>query len=140
MYKKYKQFFQFLCTGGFAALVNIFSRILLSKILSYGLSVIIAYLFAIITAYILAKIYVFKDKKIAIRRSFLAFVFVNLIAIIQTWLVTMLLRNYFFEILRMPEFKDLLAHIIGVCVPVFSSYFGHKYFTFNENFRKNKNF
>ena len=133
--KKYKQFILFICTGGVAALVNIISRVLLSYYLAFEFSVVIAYLFAIITAYSLAKIFVFKNKKVKTYRSFAIFFLVNIFAIFQTWIVSIFLRNYLFEIININSNRDLFAHIVGVCVPVFSSYYGHKYLTFNNNWR-----
>ena len=122
MLNNYKQFISFLFTGGIAALVNILSRVLLSNYLDYAYAIIVAYIFAIITAYILAKSFVFRNKNIKLTRSLAAFVFVNFFAILQTWLVTIGLRNYIFELIDINYHRDLLAHIIGVSVPVFSSY------------------
>tara|TARA_B100000242_G_C43036824_1_gene483387 strand:+ start:1320 stop:1733 length:414 start_codon:yes stop_codon:yes gene_type:complete len=133
--RNYKQFIIFICTGGLAALVNIFSRVILSNYLAFELSIVIAYFFAIITAYFLAKIFVFKNKKVKVYRSFAFFFLVNIFAIFQTWMVTILFRNYIFEFINIDSNRDLFAHIIGVCVPVFSSYYGHKYITFNNNWK-----
>ena len=134
--RKYKQFILFVCSGGIAALVNIISRVILSYYLTFEVSIVIAYLIAIITAYFLAKIFVFKTKKIKLYRSFTFFFLVNIFGIFQTWIVTMLLRNYLFEFININSNRDLFAHMIGVFVPVFSSYYGHKYISFNNDWRR----
>ena len=133
MILKYKQFFLFVCTGGVAALVNIFSRVLLSSYFEFGTAIVIAYIFGLLTAFFLAKIYVFKSKRIRLTKSFPLFLLVNIFAIFQTWIVAMFLRNFFLSFLNIPSTRELIAHIIGVLIPVFSSYFGHKYLSFNDN-------
>ncbi len=138
MPNNYKQFISFLFSGGIAALVNIISRVFLSNYLEYEYAIIIAYIFAIITAYILAKSFVFRNKRIKLSRSFTAFLLVNFVAIMQTWIVTIGLRNYIFELVNINSYRDILAHIIGVSVPVFSSYYGHKYISFNDNITRLK--
>ena len=49
-----RQFVLFLATGGFAALVNFGSRILLSHWLSFSWAVVLAYLAGMGTAFVLA--------------------------------------------------------------------------------------
>lgn len=61
-----------------------------------------------------------------------AFAFVNLFAVLQTWLVSMGLRNWLLPLLGVVVLSDLIAHGIGVAVPVLSSYFGHKHISFHQ--------
>ena len=125
-----KQFILFLFTGGTAALVNICSRIFYSTWISFSTSIILAYLTGMVTAFILAKWLVFKQSKNSIRQSALLFSAVNVLAILQTWLISMGLAVYFFPRLGVTEFVDLISHAVGVMVPVFTSYLGHKHFSF----------
>jgi len=125
-----KQFILFLFTGGTAALVNIGSRIFYSTWVSFSTSIILAYLTGMVTAFFLAKWLVFKQSKNSIRQSALLFSAVNVLAILQTWLISMGLAVYFLPLLEVTEFVDLISHAVGVMVPVFTSYLGHKHFSF----------
>jgi len=63
------QFLLFLITGGTAAAVNFFSRILYSLWLPFSVAVVLAYLTGMITAFILAKLFVFKNSQQSMQRS-----------------------------------------------------------------------
>ena len=126
------QFFLFILTGGFAALINVLSRVVLSFYFKFELSILIAYGMGMITAYLLAKRYVFLTPQKSYRRSFAAFALVNLIAVIQTWLVSMGLRIWLMQILNTIALADLIAHCFGVAIPIFTSFYGHKYISFRE--------
>jgi len=128
-----REFILFLITGGLAALINIASRIGFSTVVRFELAVLLAYGVGMLTAYLLARHFVFVDSRTSIRRSFAAFALVNLFAVLQTWLVSMGLRNWLLPLLGIVFFRDLLAHGIGVAVPVVSSYFGHKHISFKDH-------
>ena len=89
-----------------------------------------AYAIGMITAYILARRYVFTDSGKSIKRSFAAFALVNLIAVLQTWLVSIGLRHLLLPIVSAVALVDLVAHSCGVVAPVFTSYLGHKHVSF----------
>ena len=125
-----RQFLLFVLTGGAAALVNVFSRVGFSLVLRFELSVLISYAVGMVTAYILACRYVFTDSGQSVRRSFAAFALVNLVAVLQTWLVSMGLRHLLLPIIGAVALVDLIAHGAGVIVPVFTSYLGHKHVSF----------
>jgi putative flippase GtrA len=57
---------------------------------------------------------------------------VNIAAVIQTWIVSMLLYHYLLKWMDISLYKKEIAHMVGVAVPVFSSYVGHKYLTFRK--------
>ena len=125
-----RQFMTFLLTGGIAAAMNFCSRILYSLWLDFSSAVIIAYLTGMITAFVLAKIFVFKDSRQSVRRSLIFFILVNLIAVLQTWIISVSLANYILPFLGLRRFVLEIAHAVGVMVPVFSSYIGHKRWSF----------
>jgi putative flippase GtrA len=127
-----QQFLLFLLTGGIAALVNVASRIGLSQLLRFELAVLAAYGIGMITAYVLARRFVFMRTRQSVRRSFAAFALVNLAAVVQTWLVSIGLRNLLLPLIGSIALVDLLAHSFGVVVPVFTSFFGHKYLSFRD--------
>lgn len=125
-----RQFMAFLITGGTAAAVNFGSRILYNRWLSFSNAVIIAYVTGMITAYILAKLFVFKDTQQPIHRSIFFFVLVNVAAAAQTWLISMALYYYVLPHFGISQFAKELSHAVGVAIPVFTSYIGHKRWSF----------
>ena len=127
-----REFLLFLITGGVAALVNVLSRVGFSQLLRFELAVLLAYGLGMLTAYFLARKFVFLQSRTSVRRSFAAFALVNLFALLQTWLVSVGLRNWLLPLLGIVVLRDLIAHGIGVAVPVLSSYFGHKHISFRQ--------
>lgn len=125
-----RQFLAFLLTGGIAAVVNFCSRILFSRWMSFSSAVILAYVVGMVTAYVLAKLFVFKESRQSAHRSAAFFVLVNLIAVLQTWAVSLVLANYLLPAMGVTKYVQEIAHAVGVAVPVFSSYIGHKRWSF----------
>jgi putative flippase GtrA len=122
-------------TGGAAALVNILSRVGFSRLVRFELAVLAAYGVGMITAYILARRFVFTASRQSVRRSFAAFALVNLMAVLQTWLVSIGLRHILLPLIGITALVDLIAHGCGVIVPVFTSYLGHKHVSFRDHDR-----
>jgi putative flippase GtrA len=125
-----RQFVAFLLTGGLAALVNFGSRILLNRWMSYSNAVIVAYVIGMITAFVLARIFVFRRSSNGMRRSALIFTAVNIVAVAQTWLISMLLAYHLLPWAGVTRFVPEIAHAAGVIFPVFTSYLGHKFWSF----------
>ena len=125
-----RQFLVFLLTGGLAAAVNFGSRILYNQWCDFSTAVILAYLTGMVTAFVLARLFVFKQSSQSIHRSVLYFTLVNLVAVIQTWLISMGLALYLLPMLGVTHFSREIAHAIGVAAPVFTSYLGHKRWSF----------
>lgn len=128
-----RQFVVFIVTGGVAALVNFLSRILFNQWLSFSSSVILAYLCGMVTAYVLAKVFVFTESEQKLGQSILYFCLVNAVAVLQTWLLSMLFAYYLLPFLGVTRFVHEIAHIVGIIFPVFTSYYGHKRFSFKES-------
>ena len=124
------EFTRFIITGGFAAGVNFLSRIGLSELMSYRYAVFFAYLIGMITAFVLSKIFVFQKSGQAASHEFIKFTIVNIVAVIQVWLISVGLAEYGFPALDFNFYPEEVAHLIGISVPVITSYYGHKYFTF----------
>lgn len=125
-----RQFLAFLVTGGIAALVNYGSRFVFSRWLSFSSAVILAYLVGMITAFLLARAFVFTDRRGSTAGSALRFTLVNVLAVAQTWLVSVLLARHGLPALGIDQHVEAIAHAVGVAVPVFTSFLGHKYWTF----------
>lgn len=123
-------FARFLITGGIAAGVNVVSRYFLSMTMEYRWAVISAYLCGMITAWLLARLFVFDETGRPRSAEFLRFGLVNLVAAAQVWLVAVGLAEYAFPAVNFHWHPEEVAHVIGVCIPVFTSYLGHKHFSF----------
>jgi putative flippase GtrA len=125
-----RQFVIFLVTGGLAAAVNFGSRIVYNQWVNFPIAVVLAYLTGMVTAFVLARYFVFTESELSIQRSALWFVVVNIVAVIQTWLISMLLAYYLLPRMGLTRFIPEIAHAVGVVVPVFTSYLGHKRLSF----------
>lgn len=129
MLKISKKFSTFIVVGSVAAAVNFVSRIILNLWFGFEYSVVISYFLGLITCYVLSRKFVFFETDSSIVFSSIKFVFVNIVAIIQTYYVSIylyLLLNKYTDW----SYSKELAHFCGICVPVITSYFGHKYFSF----------
>jgi len=125
-----KQFVMFLLTGGFAAVVNFGSRILYSRWTNFTVAVVLAYVTGMVTAFVLNKLFVFTDSTQSVRRSALLFTIVNVFGAAQTLLVSLALAYYVLPRMGIGWHVDEIAHAVGVAVPVFTSYLGHKHWSF----------
>lgn len=124
------EFMKFLFCNGFAAIVNFCSRIVINRFIGYLGSVSIAYGFGMATAFTLNKFFVFKGSEHKTSRQFMGFFIVNMFALVQTLLFSMLFRNIIFPYIGFNFYPDEVSHFIGISIPIFSSYLGHKYFSF----------
>ena len=125
-----RQFLAFLITGGLAAAVNFGSRILYNQWVEFSVAVILAYLTGMITAFLLARSFVFTEGSQSVQRRATFFVLVNGVAVLQTWAISMLLAYYVLPWAGITRFVPEIAHAVGVAVPVFTSYLGHKRWSF----------
>ncbi len=125
-----RQFLVFLLTGGTAAAINFGSRIIYNQWMGFSSAVILAYITGMVTAFVLAKLFVFKNSQQSVHRSAVFFILVNLVAVLQTWAISMGLAYYLLPSLGVTLFVREIAHAVGVAVPVFTSYIGHKRWSF----------
>ena len=129
------RFFRFLLTGGFAAVVNLVSRYLLNFVMSFGYAVALAYLVGMVTAYTLGRLFVFEPSGRAVADEFWRFTLVNAVAAVQVWIISVGLGEYLFPAIGFETYHLLVAHAIGVSVPVLTSYLGHRHFSFAKDKR-----
>lgn len=125
-----KQFMMFLLVGGFAASVNFGSRIIYNHWIDFSASVVAAYITGMITAFMLSRLFVFTESTQTVRHSIIYFVLVNLIAVLQTLAISLFLAYYALPALGVTHFIKEISHAVGVIVPVFTSYLGHKHWSF----------
>lgn len=129
---KSKQFISFLFAGGFAAVINFGSRFIYNEFVSYGSAVILAYITGMITAFVLTKLFVFEKSAHSTKKEFFYFTLVNIVAIIQTYIISVGFVQYVFPMIGFEFYPEAIAHAMGVVFPVFTSFIGHKYFSFRE--------
>ena len=125
-----RRFALFVVAGGIAALVNIASRIALNQAMPYEVAIVVAYVCGMTTAYALNKLFVFERSGRAVADEYVRFTLVNLVAVAQVWLVSVGLARLLFPAVGFTWHAETVAHVIGVIVPVFTSYLGHKHFSF----------
>jgi len=128
-----RNFLMFLLTGGFAAAVNWGSRMVYNLWMPFSAAIVVAYITGMITAFILAKLFVFKGSTQSTGKSVFFFTLVNLVAVLQTWVVSVGLAYYVFPRIGIHLYVKELAHLVGVIVPVFTSYIGHKRWSFKAD-------
>lgn len=125
-----KEFLLFLGTGVLAALVNFSSRFFYNRFMGFSWAVVAAFLTGMVTAFFLTKLFVFRNSTNSTGKSFFYFTIVNAIALLQTWGISLFLAYKILPALGIQQFVEEIAHLIGIMVPVFTSYFGHKHFSF----------
>ena len=100
--------------------------------MSYRWAVVLAYIIGMLAAYLLSRFLVFAKTNRHPLSELGWFTLVNLVAVVQVWLISVGLAEYLFPALNFQFYPYEIAHIIGLGLPVISSYFGHKYFTFRK--------
>ena len=127
------QFAGFVVAGGIAAIVNFLSRILLNLVFGYATSIILAYIAGMVTAFLLNRHAVFSPSGKSMRVEAVWFTLVNVLAVTQTLIISLLLANIVFPDLGIEAYSREIAHAIGIAVPVITSYFGHRSWTFGQS-------
>ena len=127
-----RQFIRFLVAGGIAAAANYGSRFLFSTWLSYGPAIVLAYLIGMGVAFVLMRQHVFSATGTALGPQVVKFVAVNLLAVVQTLVISLVLARWVLPSLGIVTHAEAVAHLAGVLVPVATSYFGHRMLTFRK--------
>jgi len=127
-----RQFIRFLVAGGIAAAANYGSRFLFSTWLSYGPAIVLAYLVGMGVAFVLMRQHVFSATGTALGPQVVKFVAVNLLAVVQTLVISLVLARWVLPSLGIVTHAEAVAHLAGVLVPVMTSYFGHRMLTFRK--------
>lgn len=126
--------FLYFLASGLAAAVNFASRFVYDIFTSFWLSVILAYFTGMVVNYLLSRKYVFDSYAGAtIKKTSLKFVCIALLGLGITLLVSLGVRMCIETYLDLPEhFAKALAHMIGIGIAFFASFFGHKLITFRS--------
>ena len=127
-----RQYLRFLVAGGIAAAANVLSRIAFSTFMGLEAAVLLAYCVGMLVAFVLMRSQVFPPSSAPLASQAGMFVAVNVAAVLQTLVITLLLARWALPRMGVERGVEEIAHIVGVCVPVVTSYFGHKHFSFRR--------
>jgi putative flippase GtrA len=127
---KHKQLVYFVLSGGVAAVVNVLSRIVLNIWMPFSVAIVAAYLIGMVTAFVLNRVFVFPGASNPLHHQVMWFTLINLAAVVQTLVVSLVLAHKFFPAIGMSWHPDLVAHAVGVATPILTSYIGHKRLSF----------
>lgn len=127
-----RQFFYFLVAGGIAACVNFGIGFSLSGLLPLYGDIVAGYLAGMLTAFFLFEKKVFGEHGESRAKSIHIFILVNLLGLLQTWIIFALLKDYLFPIAGYRIYPAEMARAIAIIVPTFTSFLGHKFFTFKQ--------
>lgn len=125
-----KQFAYFIFSGGVAAGLNWGSRFFFSEFFRFEVAVVLAFIVGLLSGFILMRLYVFSGSAKSIASQFGKYITVNLFALLQTLVISLVLARWVLPSFGVTRNAEAIAHLIGVLVPVVTSYFGHKLFTF----------
>ena len=125
-----RQFAAFLLAGGVAAAANVGARLVFSRYFGLEVAVVLAYLVGMAVAFALMRTRVFPAAAGSLARQISMFTLINAVAVLQTLIVTIVLARWALPTIGMEAHVEDLAHVIGVCVPIVTSFFGHKYVSF----------
>lgn len=124
------EFLRFLLAGGIAAAANFGSRFIFSNFFSYSVAVFAAYLVGMLVAFLLMRGHVFNASQGPLAPQVTKFIGVNVLAVLQTLAISLLMVRWALPSVGITEHAEALGHLVGVLVPVVTSYFGHKFLTF----------
>ncbi|MBQ6656048.1 MAG: GtrA family protein, partial [Ottowia sp.] len=89
-----------------------------------------AYLVGMLVAFLLMREHVLNAIQGQLLPQVIKFVGVNLVAVLQTLAISLLLARWALPSVGIEGHAEALAHLVGVLVPVVTSYFGHKFLSF----------
>lgn len=124
------QFVRFLYAGGIAAAANFSSRFIFSLWLNYEQAILFAYLVGMLVAFALMRGHVFSANDRPLFPQVGKFIVINVLAVLQTLVISVLLARWGLPAMGITDHAEALAHLVGVSVPVVTSFFGHKLLTF----------
>lgn len=127
------QFLRFLLAGGIAAAANYGSRFGFSAWFSYPVAITCAYLVGMVVAFTLMRQFVFFAGGQPLLPQALKFALVNVLALAQTLAVSMVLARWLLPAAGVAQHVEAVAHLVGVAVPVVTSFLAHRHGTFRSS-------
>jgi putative flippase GtrA len=87
-------------------------------------------LVGLLSGFILMRLFVFDGAGKPLAPQIGKYVVVNLFALAQTLIISVICARWLLPAMGVVQYAEALAHLVGVLVPVVTSYFGHKLLTF----------
>lgn len=129
------QFLRFLLVGGFAALVNFFSRFFFRQFFLYVVSVAFAFSVGTIISFILNKIFTFKSFEERTVVQLIKFIIIAIssifLATFIAWLGMVVYRLLQISFISSKQMESI-AHIIAIGVTTLYNFLTMKYFSFRK--------
>ena len=125
-----RQFLRFLASGGIAAAMNWGSRFAFSIWLPFEAAVVLAFGVGLLTGFVLMRAFVFAGAGRPVLPQASRYVLVNAAALLQTLVVSVVLARWALPAVGIEQHAEALGHLAGVLVPVVTSYFAHRAYTF----------
>jgi putative flippase GtrA len=126
-------FVRFFLVNGFAAAMNFGSRLLFSLFLPYTAAIVLAFFVGLGTAFVLGRLFVFTGATNTLREQLFYFSLVSLLGLVQVVLISLSLVHWLLPAMGIRQYAETLAHGVGIAVPMVTSYFGHKHFSFSQS-------
>jgi len=125
-------FLKFVVAAGLSVPVNLGSRILFSRAMPFEAAIVLSHVCGMLTAYLLTRLFVFERSGRKAASELSRFALVNLASVAQTWIVAVGLVRFVFPALGVVRGAELLAHGTGLAFAAFTSFYGHRHFTFGK--------
>ena len=125
-----RQFVLFLVSGGVAAFLNWASRFLFSLWMAFEWAVVCAFGVGLATGFILMRTIAFDGRGKPALPQAGRYALVNAAALAQTWIVSVVLARWALPAAGVTTHAEAIGHLVGVLVPVFTSYIAHRKYTF----------
>jgi len=125
-------FLKFVVAAGLSVPVNLGSRILFSRAMPFEAAIVLSHVCGMLTAYLLTRLFVFERSGRKAASELSRFALVNLASVAQTWIVAVGLVRFVFPALGVVREAELLAHGTGLAFAAFTSFYGHRHFSFGK--------
>jgi putative flippase GtrA len=125
-----KQFLYFIISGGTAAVLNWGSRFLFSQVAPFEVAVVLAFFVGLFSGFISMRLFVFDGGSKPIVPQAGKYITVNFFALLQTLSISLIFTRWALPAFGITDNVEAIGHLLGVLLPVVTSYFGHKFFTF----------
>jgi putative flippase GtrA len=105
-----RRFGRFLFIGVAAAAVNILSRVAISHFVRFEYAVALAFPIALTFAFLMSRLFVFEISERSVWEQYCRFFLVNMVALVQVWLVSVGLTYWVFPAIGWTVQAELAAH------------------------------
>ena len=119
----------FLAVGVVSTVCNLASRYAFQLLGSYEVALVGANAVGVLSAFALNRWLVFHSTGDGLFVELVRFTLVNLAGIAVSWVTAVLLYRWLFPALGFGWHPDLVAHAIGIAVPVLPNYLAHRHWT-----------